>query len=171
MYNTIKNVWLDVTPKVHANVSHDDRIILEQETELNADMGHGHGEIVNDIGYGNGEGEGNGDVEGDGDADEWEDLNEDVDGDVDDVDDALQSIESRTGTFPLFSSTPLTSTPSSLHSSLSTSFHFTTLLSPFLSLHFISLLFCSILSTSLHNSSSSTPLHFTLLLIAYHSTV
>lgn len=120
MYNTIRNIWLDVTPKLHANVSHDDRIILEQEIELNADTANGHGEIVNDIG--NGEGEGNGDVEGEGegDADEWEDLNEDVDGDVDDVDDALHSIESRTGTFPLLYFALLYS----LLSSLSSSFYF-----------------------------------------------
>lgn len=111
MYNTIKNIWLDVTPKVHANVPHDDRIILEQEIELNADIGHGHGEIGNDIadgnGDGNGDGEVEGDVEGDGGDDEWEDLNEDAD--ADDVDDALHSIESRTGTLslPLLSSSLL----------------------------------------------------------------
>jgi hypothetical protein len=151
MYNTIRNIWLDVTPKVHANVSHGDRIILEQEIELNADMANGHGEIVNDIG--NGEGEGNGDVEGDGDADEWEDLNEDVDGDVDDVDDALHSIESRTGTISLLSSLLLPP----LFTLLFTSFDFTDLL--FYSLY------------SLLNSIPSTPLHFTSLLIAYRTTV
>lgn len=104
MYDTIKNIWLDVTPKVHANLPHDDRIILEQEIELNADMGNGHGEIGNGIGNGNGEGntedQGNGEVEGEGEADEWEDLNEDADADGDDVDDTLHFIESRTGTFP-----------------------------------------------------------------------
>lgn len=149
MYNTIKNIWLDVTPKVHANVLHDDRIILEQEIYLNDDVANGHGEIGNDIPDGNGEGEGNGEVEGEGGDDEWEDLNEDADadGDVDNVEDALYSIECRTGTFP----SPLSCL--FLFTALLSSVRFTTLKSysldftssPLLSSPFIT----SILSTSL----------------------
>jgi hypothetical protein len=149
MYNTIKNIWLDVTPKVHANASHDDRIILEQEIELNADMTNGHGEIGNDIGNVNGGVEG--EMEGDGDADEWEDLNEDMDGDADDVDDALHSIESRTGTISLFFY-PLTPLPPSLHFSLKylTSLRFQCLY--FSLFHFTRLLFSPPLFLSLLNS-------------------
>lgn len=107
MYNTVKNIWLDITPKVQAVISLNDNIQIEQENELNADIN-----IENENGNENVVGDAditlNGEGEGEGENDEWEDLNEDADADAEEVEDVADFIESRTGLFnyPLLTCSP-----------------------------------------------------------------